>query len=69
MFLDSSAEDLTYIASNYRQAGIMRCYIEVYKCLEKRGKCLTWDHIATSLRQMGNNPLAEEIRLRYIQSK
>ena len=65
-FLDSSAQDLDFIASNYSKAGIMRCYIEVYKCLKTRGKCLTWEHIATSLRRMKNHNLAELIHSEYI---
>ena len=60
-FLNAPTHELDIIDSNYSKAGILRCYIEVYKCLQKRGEPLTWDHIATSLRRMGNHTLAEKI--------
>ena len=65
-FLNVPTHELDNVASDYRQEGIMRCYIEVYKCLETRGKCLTWDNIATSLRRMGNDTLAEKIHANNI---
>ena len=67
-FLEVPTAELDIIDSNYSKAGIMRCYIEVYKCLETRGEPLTWDHVATSLRQMGNHGLAEVIHPDYILS-
>ncbi len=68
MFLGAPINELDHIKqcfSKREHNGLLRCYIELYNCLEP----LTWEHIATSLRRMGNKTLAKEIQLKYVTLK
>ena len=61
MFLGVSTVDLDVITTNYSTQGIRRCLIEIYKCLESKGKPLSWKIIAVALQRMENSNLANEI--------
>ena len=50
----------------FHSHGNRRCLIELYGCLEKKGKPLSWEIIATALRRMGNNRLADDIHSNHI---
>ncbi len=66
VFLGAPSHELDTIGENYSKISVTRCLIEVYKCLEKLGKAPSWDFIASNLREMGNNLLAERIDSTYI---
>ena len=61
MFLSVSTVDLDVITTNYSTQGIRRCLIEIYKCLESKGKPLSWKIIAVALQRMESFNLANEI--------
>ena len=63
-FMGVSANELDNIGLNY--PGIMRCLIEMYKCIESMGLPLSWEHIVKSLRNMKNHSLADRIHSKYI---
>ena len=67
-FMGVPANELDNIGLNYRTEGIMRCLIEMYKCIESRGLPLSWEHIVESLRKMNNYSLADKIHSKYILS-
>ena len=64
-FLEAPTTELKRIEQNHRDDGL-RCLIELYGCLEKKGKPLSWEIIATALRRMGNNSLADYIHSNHI---
>ena len=64
-FLDAPTAELKRIEQNYITDSL-RCLIELYSCLKKKGKPLTWEIIATALRRMGNNSLADNIHSNHI---
>ena len=61
MFLGVSTVDLDVISTNYSTQGIRRCLIEIYKCLDSKGKPLSWKIIAIALQRMESFNLANEI--------
>ena len=65
VYLEASTANLEYIQQNYGTHGVVRCLIEVHKCLVMKGK-LTWESIATALRRLDNHALAEFIHSNYI---
>ena len=65
VYLGASTEELKEIDHNYRTNGVVRCLTELHVCLAKKGK-LTWENIATALRELGNHTLAESIHSNYI---
>ncbi len=65
-FLGANDAELRYIESTYRLEGLIRCYIEVYNCLQASGKRVSWDDVVTSLKHMNSNDLAKEIELQYL---
>ena len=67
-FMGVPANELDNIGLNYRTVGVMRCLIEMYKCIESRGLPLLWEHIAESLRKMNNYSLADKIHSKYLLS-
>ena len=67
-FMGVPANELDNIGLNYRTEGVMRCLIEMYKCIESRGLPLSWEHIVDSLRKMNNYSLADKIHSKYILS-
>ena len=64
-FLGAKDAELRHIESTYSKEGLIRCYIEVYNCLQASGKCVSWDDIVTSLKHINSNDLAKEIELQY----
>ena len=66
VFLGATTQELDAIGLNYRTVSVMRCLIELYTSLQRRGKCLSWDHIANTLRRMKNYYLADQIISVYI---
>ena len=67
-FMGVPANELDNIGLNYRTEGVMRCLIEMYKCIESRELPLSWEHIVESLRKMNNYSLADRIHSKYILS-
>ena len=67
IFLGAPSHELDTIGLNYRGISILRCLVEVYKCLENRGNVPSWDFIANNLRRMNNHSLADRIDSKYIQ--
>ena len=67
-FMGVPANELDNIGLNYRTVGVMRCLIEMYKCIESRELPLSWERIVESLRKMKNYSLADRIRSKYILS-
>ena len=65
IFLEAPTVELKRIEEIYRTDS-MRCLIELYGCLERKGKPLSWEIIATVLRRMGNNSLADDIHSKFI---
>ena len=66
IFLEVSDEKLKEIREVYTTHGVVTCLTELYGCLANKGK-FTWEDIATALRKLGNNSLAESIHSNYIQ--
>ncbi len=66
VFLGASAAEIRGIRQNYATHGAATCLIELHECLAKKGKSLTWEAIATALRRLGNNRLADSIHSKYI---
>ncbi len=66
VFLGAPHNELNTIGENYNKISVTRCLIEVYQCLERLGKVLSWDFIASRLRALENNALAEHIDSTYI---
>ena len=66
VFLKVPKHELQEIVQNFAPHGNRRCLIELYGCLEKKGKPLSWEIIATALRRMGNNRLADDIHSNHI---
>ena len=64
-FLEAPTAELKRIEQNHSD-DILRCLIELYGCLEKKGKPLSWEIIATALKRMGNNSLADYIHSNHI---
>ena len=67
-FMGVPANELDNIGLNYRTEGVMRCLIEMNKCIESRELPLSWEHIVESLRKMNNYSLADRIHSKYILS-
>ncbi len=67
-YLGAPLHQLDHIRRNLNnELNLPRFYIEVYKCRDSfRKRPLTWEHIATSLKQMGNKTLAEHIELKFV---
>ncbi len=65
VYLGASTEKLKEIRKVYTSDGVVTCLAELHDCLEKKGK-LTWESIATALRELDNNALAESIYSNYI---
>ena len=61
VYLGASIADLKGIQHNYSTHGVVRCLIELHDCLAKKENPLTWEGIATALRRLDNNALAESI--------
>ena len=66
VFLGASDAEIEVIRQNYATNGVVTCLIKLHECLVKKGKPLTWEAIATALRRLGNNTLADSIRSDYI---
>ena len=49
----------------YGAEGVVRCLIEIYKCIEQRGLPMSWELIAKSLSKMKNYSLAKRIQSDY----
>ncbi len=67
IYMGASTAELKQIQDIYGTNGVVRCLVELHDCLVKKGKPLTWDAIATALRRLGNNTLADSIHSKYIQ--
>ena len=67
-FMGVPANELDNVGLNYRTVGVMRCLIEMYKCIESRELPLSWEHIVESLRKMKNYSLADRIHSKYLLS-
>ena len=65
VYLGASTEKLKEIDQNYSNNGVVRCLAELHDCLAKKVK-LTWESIATALRELGNHTLADSIHSNYI---
>ena len=65
VFLGAPTGELDAIGINYRGVSNIRCLIELYKCLQSRGKTPSWDFIAKCLRKMNKNSLADRIDSLY----
>ena len=65
-FMGVPANELDNIGLNYRTVGVMRCLIEMYKCIESRRLPLSWEHIVESLRSMKSNHLSDKIQSKYV---
>ncbi len=65
VYLGASTADLKEIRQNYNTHGLVTCLIEVHECLTRKG-LLSWERIATALRRLGNNTLADSIHSSYI---
>ena len=66
VFLGASAAEMMEIRQNYATNGVVTCLIKLHECLVKKGKPLTWEAIATTLRRLGNHRLADSIHSDYI---
>lgn len=60
-FLKAPRHELDHINVTYHIHGVMRCQIELHKCLHQRDILPTWQDIAEALRKMGNYTLANTI--------
>ena len=67
-FMSVPTSELDNISRNYRTESVMRCLIEMYKCIESSELPLSWEHIVESLRNMKKNSLADRIQSKYILS-
>ncbi len=65
VYLGASTEKLKEIRKVYTSDGVVTCLTELYDCLAKKGK-LTWESIATVLRELDNHALADSIHCNYI---
>ena len=65
-FMGVPTSELDSISRNHHTESVMRCLIEMYKCIESRGLPLSWEHIVESLRKMNNYSLADRIHSKYI---
>ena len=68
IFLGLPTYELDTISRYYSREDVMRCLIEMYKCMAKGGELPSWEEISAALRAMNNNRLAQNITSRYIQS-
>ena len=66
IFLGATTAELKEIHQNYSTNGARRCLIELHDCLARKENTLSWDAIATALRRLGNNALADSIHSNYI---
>ena len=66
VFLGASDAEMEVIRQNHATNGVVTCLIKLHKCLVKKGKPLTWEAIATALKRLGNNTLADSIHSDYI---
>ncbi len=66
VFLGASVAEIREIRQNYATHGAATCLIELHECLAKKGKPLTWEAVATALRRLNNNRLADSIHSNYI---
>ena len=66
VFLGASDAEIEVIRQNYATNGVVTCLIKLHECLVKKGKPLTWEAIATALRRLDNNRLADSIHSNYI---
>ena len=66
VFLGASTTEMEVIRQNHATNGVVTCLIKLHECLVKKGKPLTWEAIATTLRSLGNNTLADFIHSKYI---
>ena len=65
IYLGASTEKLKEIDQNHSTNGVVRYLAELHDCLAKKGK-LTWESVATVLRELDNNTLADSISSNYI---
>ena len=65
VYLGASTVDLKEIRQNYSTYGVVTCLIELHDCLARKGKS-SWEDIATALKRLGNNALADSIHANYI---
>ena len=65
IFMGVPPNQLDEIGSSYKAEGVMRCLIEIYKCIEQRGLPMSWELIAESLSYMENYSLAKRIQSDY----
>ena len=65
VYLGASTEKLKEIRKVYTSDGVVTCLAELHDCLAKKGK-LTWESIATVLRELDNHALADSIHSKYI---
>ena len=65
VFFKVPKAELKRIEQNHSNDSL-RCLIELHDCLEKKGKPFSWEIIATALRRMGNNSLADDIHSKHI---
>ena len=66
VFLGVPSNELDRIGENYNKISVTRCFIEMYKCLDRLRKAPSWDFIASKLRLLDNHALAEQIDSTYI---
>ena len=64
-FMDVPSNDLDVIWCSYGMEGVMRCLIEMCKCIETMELPISWELIAESLRSMKNYSLAKRIQSDY----
>ena len=65
VYLGASTEKLKEIRKVYTSDGVVTCLAELHDCLAQTGK-LTWENIATVLRELDNHTLADSIHSNYI---
>lgn len=66
VMLGASVGELSHIQSVYEKRGVIICLVQLYDCLEKKGKDLSWKAITTSLDRLNSKRLADKIRSEYI---
>ena len=68
IFLGATTAELDTIGINYRGVSIMRCLIELYKCLQSRAMIPSWEHITNCLKRMNKDELATRISSMYVKT-
>ena len=65
VYLGASTKELKEIQKIYTSDGVVTCLVELHDCLAQKGK-LTWESVATVLRELDNHALADFVHSNYI---